>query len=140
MDYLYMLHVCIVTLDCYITARDAAAQGLIAWLTWFWTGWLKVMYKKDDERQPIFTGYKISISSLTVWEISNILYRTNIFYQVLVRVVLRLIMSIRRGHLVFSSLSQRPITSDFKGFPTKILSITWNSPILILEKEPVFPF
>jgi len=30
MDYLYMLHVRFVTLDCYITARDAAAQGLIA--------------------------------------------------------------------------------------------------------------
>ena len=32
--------------------------------------------------------------------------------------------------------AQRPMTSDFKGFLYQILSIT----ILILEKEPVFPF
>ena len=41
---------------------------------------------------------------------------------------------------VFSSPPERPMTSDFEGFsiPTFIHYIYF--PIIILEKEPVFPF
>ena len=37
----------------------------------------------------------------------------------------------------FSSPPQRPVTSEFEGFQSQILSITFF-PISILEKEPVF--
>ena len=49
-------------------------------------------------------------------------------------------MSVLRGHSVFSSPTQRPMTSDFEGFsiPDAIHYIYF--PILIREKEPVFPF
>ena len=45
-----------------------------------------------------------------------------------------------RGHSVFPSPPQRPMTSDFEGFsiPDFINYILF--PILILQKEPVFPF
>ena len=33
-------------------------------------------------------------------------------------------LSVLLGHLFFSSLPQRPMTSDFEGFPSQILSIT----------------
>jgi len=48
------------------------------------------------------------------------------------------LLSVLRGHLVFSSPPQRPMTSDFEGFsiPDFILYIYFL--ILILEKEPVF--
>ena len=42
-------------------------------------------------------------------------------------------MSVLRGHSVFSSPPQRSMTSDFEGFSIPDF-------ILILEKEPVFPF
>ena len=42
------------------------------------------------------------------------------------------LLSVLRGHSVFSSPLQRPIS--------QILSITFIFSILILEKEPVFPF
>ena len=50
------------------------------------------------------------------------------------------LLSVLRGHSVFSSQPQRPMTSDLKGFsiPDFILYIYF--PFLILEKEPVFPF
>ena len=50
------------------------------------------------------------------------------------------LLSVSRGHSGFSSLPQRPMTSDFEGFsiPDLIHSICF--PILILQKEPVFPF
>ena len=45
-----------------------------------------------------------------------------------------------KSHSVLSSPPQRPMISDFDGFfiPDFILYIYF--PILILEKEPVFPF
>ena len=48
--------------------------------------------------------------------------------------------SVLRDHSVFSSPSQRPMTSDFEGFsiPDFIHYIYFT--ILILEKEPVFSF
>ena len=54
-------------------------------------------------------------------------------------VVVRL-LSVLRGHSFFLSSPQRPMTSDFDGFsnPDFIHNICF--PILILEKEPVFPF
>ena len=49
------------------------------------------------------------------------------------------LLLVLRGHSVVSSPPQRPMTSDFEGFLSQILSITFLT-ILILEKEPVFPF
>ena len=40
----------------------------------------------------------------------------------------------------FSSLPQRPMTSDFEGFSIADFIHHIYFPILILEKEPVFPF
>ena len=48
------------------------------------------------------------------------------------------LLSVLRGHSVFSSPSQRPMTSDFEGFLYQTLSITFIFPILIFEKELVF--
>ena len=50
------------------------------------------------------------------------------------------LLSVLRGHSVFSSPPQRSMTSDFEGFsiPDCIHHIYF--PILILEKEAVFPF
>ena len=44
--------------------------------------------------------------------------------------------------VLFSWTPQQPMSSNFKEFPTQILilSITIFCPVLILEKEPVFPF
>ena len=39
----------------------------------------------------------------------------------------------------FSSLPQRPMTSDFEGFSIPDFIHYIYYPILILEKEPVFP-
>ena len=50
------------------------------------------------------------------------------------------ILSVMRGHSVFSSSSQRPMTSDFEGFSIPDFIHYIYFPILILEKEPVFPF
>ena len=49
-------------------------------------------------------------------------------------------LSVLRGHSIFSSPPHWPMTSDFEGFsiPDCIHYICF--PILILEKEPVFPF
>ena len=50
------------------------------------------------------------------------------------------LLSVLRGHAFFSSPLQRPMTSDFEGLiiPDFIHFIYF--PVLILEKEPVFPF
>ena len=50
------------------------------------------------------------------------------------------LLSVLRGHSVFSSPPQRPITSDFEGFSIPDFIHYIYFPILILEKEPViFP-
>ena len=49
-----------------------------------------------------------------------------------------LLLSVLRGHSVFSSPPQRPMTSDFEGFSIPDLIHYIYFPILILE--PVFPF
>ena len=41
---------------------------------------------------------------------------------------------------VFSSPPQRPMTSNFEGFPIPDFIHYIFFPILILQKEPVFPF
>ena len=41
---------------------------------------------------------------------------------------------------IFSSPPQQPMTTDFKGFSTPDFIHYIYFPILILEKEPVFPF
>ena len=50
------------------------------------------------------------------------------------------LLSVLLGHAFFSSPLQRPMTSDFKGLiiPDFIHFIYF--PVLILEKDPVFPF
>ena len=48
------------------------------------------------------------------------------------------LLSVLRGHSVFSSPPQRPITSDFKGFSIPDFIHYIYVPLLILEKEPVF--
>ena len=49
------------------------------------------------------------------------------------------LLSVLRGHSVFSSPPQRPMTSDFEGFLSKLHPLHC-CPIFILQKEPVFPF
>ena len=49
------------------------------------------------------------------------------------------LLSVLRGHSVFSSPPQRPMTSDFEGFSIPDFIHYIYFPILILEKEPVFP-
>ena len=49
------------------------------------------------------------------------------------------LLSVLRGHSVFSSPPQRPMTSDFEGFSIPDFIHYRYFPILILEKEPVFP-
>ena len=49
------------------------------------------------------------------------------------------LLSVLRGHSVFSSPPQRPMTSDFEGFSIPDFIHYSYFPILILEKEPVFP-
>ena len=48
------------------------------------------------------------------------------------------LLSVLRGHSVFSSPPQRPMTSDFEGFSIPDFIHYIDFPILILEKEPVF--
>ena len=50
------------------------------------------------------------------------------------------LLSVLRGHSVFSSPPQRPMTSDFEGFSIPDFIHYIYFPILIPEKEPVFPF
>ena len=46
-------------------------------------------------------------------------------------------LSVLQDH--FSSPPQRSMTSDFEGFLSQMVSVTF-CPIVILQKEPVFPF
>ena len=48
--------------------------------------------------------------------------------------------SVLRGNLIFSSSPQRPMTPDVEGFSIPDFIHYISFPILILEKEPVFPF
>ena len=50
------------------------------------------------------------------------------------------LLLVLRSHSVFSSLPQRPMTSDFEWFSIPDLIHYIYFPILILEKESVFPF
>ena len=49
------------------------------------------------------------------------------------------LLSVLRGHSVFSSPPQRPMTSDFVGFSIPDFIHYIYFPSSILEKEPVFP-
>ena len=49
-------------------------------------------------------------------------------------------LSVLRGHSGCSSPPQQPMTSDFEGFSIPEFIHYIYFPILILEKEPVFPF
>ena len=62
-----------------------------------------------------------------------------IFYYFFYFFSVRLFLSVLRGHSVFSSPPQRPMTSDFEGFSIPDVIHYIYFPILILEKEPVFP-
>ena len=48
------------------------------------------------------------------------------------------LLSVLRGHSVFSSPPQRPKTSDFEGLSIPDFIHYIYFPILILDKEPVF--
>jgi len=48
------------------------------------------------------------------------------------------LLSVLRGHSVFSSPAQRPMTSDFERFSIPDFIHYIYLSILILEKEPVF--
>ena len=50
------------------------------------------------------------------------------------------VLLVLRGHSFFSSPPQRLMTSDFQGFSIPDFIHYIYLPILILEKEPVFPF
>ena len=50
------------------------------------------------------------------------------------------LLSVLSGHSFFSSPPQRPMTSDFDGFSIPDFIHYIYFPILILEKDPVFPF
>ena len=50
------------------------------------------------------------------------------------------LVSVPRGHSVFSSPPQRPMTSDFEGFHYQILSITLFSYVNSWERASIFPF
>ena len=50
------------------------------------------------------------------------------------------LLSVLRGHSVFPSPPQRPMTSDFEGFSIPDFIHYIYCPTIILEKEPVFPF
>ena len=50
------------------------------------------------------------------------------------------LLSVPRGHSVFTSSPQRPMTADFKGFAILDFVHYIYFPILILENEQVFPF
>ena len=76
---------------------------------------------------------------------------SSVYYQILVNTTPTvysgwsfLFLSVRlcwflRGHSVFSSSPQRPMTSNFERFSIQDLIHFIYFPILILEKEPVFP-
>ena len=49
------------------------------------------------------------------------------------------LLSVLRGHSLFSSPPQRSMTSDFEGFLYQIYPLH-VFPIFILQKEPAFPF
>ena len=50
------------------------------------------------------------------------------------------LLSVLSGQSVFSSPPQRPMTSDFEGFSIPDFIHYIYFPILVLKKEPVFPF
>ena len=50
------------------------------------------------------------------------------------------LLSVLRGHSFFSFPPQRPMTSDFEGFLSQILSITLFSYLNSWERASMFPF
>ena len=73
------------------------------------------------------------------WLISNTSVQSDLFELFFNFYSVRL-LSVLRGHSVFSSPPQRPMNSDIEGFSIPDLIHYIYFPILILEKEPVFPF
>jgi len=66
------------------------------------------------------------------------MYIDRVFLNIYIYISSVRLLSVLRGHSVFSSPPQRPMTADFEGFsiPGFIHYIFFL--ILILEKEPVF--
>ena len=70
-----------------------------------------------------------------LYQISGLIQQTHFFFLFFsVR-----LLSVLRGHSVFTSPPQRPMTSNFEGFSIPDFIHYIYFPILILEKEPVFP-
>ena len=68
-------------------------------------------------------------------------WQTGVFFVLFLCVFFSVrLLSVLHGHSGFSSPPQRPMTSDFEGFSIPDFIHYIYFPILILEKEPVFPF
>ena len=70
---------------------------------------------------------------LIPYSVYSVQYNLTIYFSVR-------LLSVLRGHSVFSSPPQWPMTSDVEGFSIPDFIHYIYFPILILEKEPVFPF
>ena len=83
----------------------------------------------------------LSQSCIQIYHIVNInwvVYKGILYLKKLLKRVV--FLSVLLGHSVFSSPPQQPMTSDFEGFSIPDFIHNIYFPILILEKEPVFPF
>ena len=65
-------------------------------------------------------------------------YRSKLHYLFIYFLVFN--FSVLRGHSFFSSPPQQPMTSDFEGFLSQILSITLFSYLISGERASIFPF
>ena len=83
-----------------------------------------------EHRCQSFVNISVQMSLVNI-SISSVLCFILLFF------IVRL-LSVLRGHSVFSSPPQRPTTSDFEGVSIPDFIHYIYFPILILEKEPVF--
>ena len=77
---------------------------------------------------------------VTLYRSVHYIFFITIFYLIKKNFFSVRLLSVLRGHSVFSSPPQRPMTSDFEGFSIPDFIHYIYFPILILEKEPEFPF
>ena len=86
-------------------------------------------------RQVVRTKTRLVLLSLLVSTLIIVVLGIFFIYIFSVR-----LLSVLCGHSVFSSPPQRSMTSDFEEFSIPDFIHYIYFPILILEKEPVFPF
>ena len=104
---------------------------------WYWLYWIIVIITRCVSSIGRYEGKTQSMNFLYIIVIyfEYIISDCFIFYFFSVR-----LLSVLRGHSVFSSPPQRPMTSDFEGFSIPDFIHYIYLPFLILEKEPVFFF